>query len=92
MAICGFWGMAVNGFNVAMQQEVIDNSSTEATAVAMSIYSGIYNLGIGSGTFLGGAVCTYLSISHIGYIGGTIVFAGLLFWLIKVIRSRIIGI
>ena len=92
MAICGFWGMAVNGFNVAMQQEVIDNSSTEATAVAMSIYSGIYNLGIGSGTFLGGAVCTYLSISHIGYIGGTIVFAGQLFWLIKVIRSRIIGI
>ena len=84
--------MAVNGFNVAMRQEVIDNSSTEATAVAMSIYSGIYNLGIGGGTFLGGAVCTYLSISHIGYIGGTIVFAGLLFWLIKVIRSRIIGI
>lgn len=89
MALCGFWGMAVNGFNVAMQQEIIDNSPSEATAVAMSIYSGTYNLGIGSGTFLGGAVCTYLSIKYIGYVGGIIVCAGLLFWLLKVLRARL---
>lgn len=89
MAICGLWGLSVNGFNVAMQQEIIDNAPTEATAVAMSIYSGTYNLGIGSGTFLGGAVCTYTSIHSIGYVGGAIVFAGLMFWLIKVFKSKL---
>ena len=39
------------------------------SAVAMSIYSGIYNLGIGSGSYLGGLICTHASIAYIGWGG-----------------------
>ena len=40
--------------------------------MAMSIYSGIFNLGIGCGTLVGGMVCTYSSIANIGFAGGMI--------------------
>lgn len=68
--LCCFWGVAVTAFSVVFQAEIIRHTRQEATAVAMSIFSGIFNLGIGCGTLLGGAVCAYASISWIGFAGG----------------------
>lgn len=70
--LCCFWGMAATAFNVVCQAEIIRHTRQEATAVAMSIFSGIFNLGIGCGTLFGGAVCTYSAISRIGFAGGLI--------------------
>lgn len=42
------------------------------TDIAMSIFSGIFNLGIGSGAYIGGLVVSRLSIEYIGYAGGAI--------------------
>ncbi len=66
------WGISMTAFNVAMQAEIIERSPKAGTAVSMSIFSGIYNLGIGCGTFVGGEVCLYLGIPFIGYIGAII--------------------
>ena len=44
----------------------------------MSIYSGIYNVGIGSGALIGGLVCSGISVGAIGYIGGIISIAACL--------------
>lgn len=72
LVICILWGVVITAFNVALQAEIIRFAPQDATAVAMSIFSGIFNLGIGCGALLGGVVCTYLSISYIGYVGGII--------------------
>ena len=45
----------------------------------MSIYSGIYNVGIGTGALVGGAVCDGTGIQYIGYVGGAIVLIALVY-------------
>lgn len=69
--LCVFWGFAINFYNLSFQSEIIRNAP-KGTAVAMSIYSGIYNIGIGGGALIGGYVCSGISISCIGYVGGAI--------------------
>lgn len=78
--LCAVWGMAVTAFNVALQAEIINCSPQEATSVSMSIFSGIFNLGIGCGTLIGGTVCTYASISEIGYAGGLLALLAFVYW------------
>lgn len=81
MAVCAVWGMSVTAYNVAMQSNIILRAPKQGTSVAMSIFSGIYNLGIGAGAMLGGMVCTHLSLSAIGWTGGCVCLVGLAFWL-----------
>lgn len=71
VVLCILWGFAINFYNLSFQSEIIQNAP-QGTAVAMSIYSGIYNVGIGGGALIGGYVCSGLSISWIGYAGGII--------------------
>lgn len=78
--LCALWGMMVTAFNVSMQSEIISDSPGGSTAVSMAIFSGIFNLGIGCGTFVGGVVCTHFSISYIGYAGGALALLTFLFW------------
>lgn len=79
-------GMAATAYNVAMQSVIIQVTSEESTAVAMSIFSGIFNLGIGCGAFLGGSICTHDTIAHIGLGGGAIALIALLYWTIRLGR------
>lgn len=85
--LCALWGVAATAFSVAMQSEIIRRSPACATSVSMSIFSGIFNLGIGCGTFVGGVVCTRFSLSGVGYAGGLLAVFALLFW-----RSRLMGL
>ena len=71
IAACICWGLCITFFNLVFQSEIIQ-LAPHATAIAMSIYSGIYNVGIGSGALIGGVVCTHLTIAEVGYIGGAI--------------------
>ncbi len=87
--LCILWGFAINFFNLVFQSEII-RCAPQGTAVAMSIYSGIYNVGIGAGALIGGYVCSGISISYIGYAGGMIAFvaAAVCFkYLLPAIRS-----
>lgn len=69
--ICILWGLAINSYNLSFQSEILQ-VAPHGTAIAMSIYSGIYNVGIGAGALVGGNVCSYMGISNIGFVGGTI--------------------
>ena len=84
--LCAFWGIAATLFNVTFQFEVIRCAPEGVTTVAMSIYSGIYNLGIGCGTWLGGLVCTYASIGDIGFVGGALGLLTGLYCALRLIR------
>lgn len=90
IALCALWGISATGYNLSMQSEVISAASEDESAVAMSIYSGIFNLGIGCGAFLGGAVCTHLSLSWVGAAGAVLAGAGLLYWLLR-LRALMAG-
>lgn len=74
-AVCALWGAFYTAYNVVFQSEVLANSSEESSAVAMSAYSGIFNLGIGSGTRVGGMVVSTAGIADVG-IAGAIIGAG----------------
>ena len=69
--LCVVWSISNLLFNLAFQVELI-KLAPDATSIAMSIYSGTYNLGIGSGALVGGLVCTHMGISYIGFAGGLI--------------------
>lgn len=71
MIVCCYWGLTSTGFNVACQSEVILHAGNAST-VAMSIFSGIFNLGIGMGSFIGGQSVNLLGIGSIGFIGAVI--------------------
>ena len=79
-------GMAATAYNVAMQSVIIQVTSQESTAVAMSIFSGIFNLGIGCGAYFGGAICTHDTIAHIGLAGGALALLALLYWTLRLGR------
>ena len=83
IVLCLFWGTCVTAYNVSMQSEIISLSPPEATAVSMSIFSGIFNLGIGCGALAGGFVCSHSSIAYIGFAGGLIALGALSYWLFR---------
>ena len=56
IAICAIWGLTATAYNVAMQSNIILITTPESTSVAMSIFSGIFNLGIGCGAYAGGFI------------------------------------
>lgn len=81
LLLLALWGVVGTAFNIAMQSEIINIAPPEGTSVAMSIFSGIFNFGIGTGAFIGGMVCRHIGLPHIGTVGGIIAVGTLLFWL-----------
>ena len=77
IALLALWGLSYTFFGMVFQSEVIRNVP-KGTSVAMSIYSGIFNVGIGGGALIGGLVCSGAGVGAIGYIGGIISVAACL--------------
>ncbi len=87
VAFVGLMGMASTAYNVAMQSALIQVVPQESTTVAMSIFSGIFNMGIGCGAFLGGRVCAADTIAHVGLVGGAITLMALAYWAARLGRK-----
>ncbi|MDF7670298.1 sugar transporter [Orbaceae bacterium ESL0721] len=81
LIICMLWGLSITIISMVLQIRIID-AAPDATDVATSVYSGIYNIGIGSGAFIGGKVITYLSMGSIGFIGAMFTSTALIIFLI----------
>lgn len=81
--VCAIWGIAAMAFQTSFQAEIISCVSTAASSVAMAVFSAIFNLGIGSGTWLGGTVYTNISLNYIGFVGAVIVLIASIIGFIK---------
>ena len=76
VGVCVLWGVCATAFNVSLQSEILRFSPDGTAAVAMSIFSGIFNLGIGGGSAIGGAVSEAASVAWVGAAGAIIGVAG----------------
>jgi len=72
-----FWGMAFMMIGMGMQMKVL-TLAPDATDVAMAMFSGIFNIGIGAGALLGNKVSLDLSMSSVGYVGAVPAVAALM--------------
>lgn len=82
--LCVVWGIAIMTIGLGMQVKVLA-MAPDATDVAMSLYSSIFNIGIGAGALLGNQVSIHLSMANIGYIGAVLALASLM-WCIFIFR------
>lgn len=71
------WGLSITVISMVMQSKVID-AAPDAADIATSVYSGIYNIGIGGGAFVGSQVLVYLSTHYIGFVGAIFVILTLI--------------
>ena len=79
------WGAALMLLIISMQAKVI-MVDVNAQDMLMSMFSGIINLGIGTGALFGGYAVTHLSLSSVGYVGAAIASAALLLMLFMIKR------
>ena len=75
-ALVFIWGVAIVIISLGMVSKVLAFAS-DATDVANSIYSGLYNVGIGGGALLGHYVTVWFGLSNIGIAGALLASAGL---------------
>lgn len=80
-----FWGIAIMVIGLGMRVKVLA-LAPDATDVAMALFSGIFNIGIGAGALVGNQVSLHWSMSAIGYIGAIPACAALV-WAVLIFRK-----
>ncbi|MDF7701514.1 sugar transporter [Enterobacter hormaechei] len=80
-----FWGVAIMIIGLGMQVKVLA-LAPDATDVAMSLFSGIFNLGIGVGALVGNQISLHVSMSAIGYLGAIPALIALI-WSVLIFRK-----
>ncbi len=83
-ALCLLWGAGISALGLAMLSRVLHFAS-DATDVATSIYSALFNVGIGGGALLGHYAEGQLGLPYIGFVGAALATAALLLacWLVN---------
>jgi predicted MFS family arabinose efflux permease len=70
------WGASMLCLGLFLQARVLW-LAWDAADVAMSLFSGLYNVGIGAGALLGGLVVTHVGLEWIGLTGGALALLSL---------------
>lgn len=83
MALCFFWGIVITTLGLAMISRVL-HFAADATDVASSIYSSLFNVGIGGGALFGRYAAQWFGLNNIGYAGGSLAALALLLALVLV--------
>lgn len=76
-AQCVVWGGTMMCIVLALQAKVLALAH-DATDVGMSLFSGLFNIGIGAGALLGSQVSLHAGMQHIGWVGGALATVALL--------------
>ncbi|MEL2242370.1 sugar transporter [Leclercia adecarboxylata] len=79
------WGVAIMIIGLGMQVKVLA-LAPDATDVAMALFSGIFNLGIGAGALVGNQISLHISMASIGYLGAIPALAALI-WSVLIFRK-----
>ena len=61
--------------------------ASDAADVATSLYSGIFNIGIGGGAFVGSLVSQHFGFTPVAFVGGTFITISALFCLSVYFRT-----
>ena len=90
--LCIFWGMAMTFMNLVFQAELMAVEK-KATTVAMALYSGLFNVGIGAGPVIGAWVIKGSGLQDVGYIGAAVALAGSVVsvWFLLRLRDTLTG-
>ncbi|KKO72104.1 sugar transporter [Pseudomonas sp. S 311-6] len=67
--LCMVWGASMTIVYLGLQSKVLA-SAPDSADVATSIYSGIFNIGIGGGALMGSTVLLHYDINSLGTVGG----------------------
>lgn len=76
MVLALVWGGCMTAIGLALQLQVL-KLAPNATDVAMSIFSGIYNIGIGGGALVGSLVIAAWGLGMVGNVGALILLLAL---------------
>ena len=87
LVLAMLWGLAITAISLAFQLRVLQ-LAPNATDVAMSIFSGIYNIGIGGGAFVGGLVIASLGLAIVGYVGAGIALIAMVCLMVYLARTQ----
>ncbi len=79
------WGTAMMLLMLTIQSKVIE-IDINAQDMVMAMFSGIINLGIGTGALLGGYAVTHISLSSVGFVGAAIASVALLLMIFMIKR------
>lgn len=74
---CLIWGAAITGLILLLQSSMF-SIAPEATDLAMSVYAIFFNVAIGLGAIIGGAIYDRFGVDKIPYAGALIAWGGLL--------------
>ncbi len=69
---CALPAIGFTLFNVSCQSDVVSSTEGSASAVAMAIFSALFNLGVAAGTLLGAGVCNAASLGWTAPVGGVV--------------------
>lgn len=75
-SIAVLWGICFVGYTLAIQYNIM-GLAPDARDVAMSMFSGLYNVGIGAGALIGSQVSIHAGMTYVGYVGGVIALVAL---------------
>lgn len=80
------WGAATTAVSMAFQTVVL-SAAPDAADIAASLYSGIFNIGIGGGAFLGSQISSVFGFAPVAYAGSAIIAASAIFVAVVLLKT-----
>ena len=81
------WGMVITLISMVLQAKVLENAS-DAPDIAVAIFSGVFNIGIGGGALLGGQMIIQLGLENIAFVAAVLALVAIVgyFWKAHLLR------